>query len=624
MLVKRYVSVCNRFVNFIEKSTDSSGFFLVELSFEAFVMDTERDIVRIEKLQDASQFTTWKFQVRVALNARDIYAVVSGDEVKPDPAAEGATAAASSTASTAIATWNRRDAKAQNIIVSSLGERVISHVIDCETSRAMWLKLISIYEQSNEFSKSQLQQQFFSYAKEPADDMATYISKMEVLVHRMRNANVAIDDSMIITKLLTALPQEYRHFASAWDSFAPTSQTLITLKSRLMIEEQRMKTNDSAEKAVAFVAKGGSKQKQKAGKCFSCGRKGHWKSQCPEKSSSEAKSTEEKTFFARGDVAFICVDVHDRESIDAFVLDSAATKHMCKKREWFNDYIELKRPEHITIGNGEKIQAIGRGNIGVKSFDGKQWIDATLYNVLYVPKLHRNLFSSIKATDKGCKIHSDNRKCEVVKGGSIVAVGVRNSGLYYMQFKVKQPEKPRQFAVIEIESSVLVESNKAASENIESNSIVVDKSNEHNHTRNDDTSKLSTSAAVSIEPHDEAIKSDDASSTYTTASQSSTYNTASDDDSKESDDKQTNKQQQSVLPEQHKQSVSSGSKKILDRRKSIVCDVMQENVIDSRLRKPQATIHEKRKESDEKDDNGDTAFIAIVDESKTKKKKHKE
>lgn len=545
--------------------------------------------MRIDKLQDAAQFTSWKFQVRIALNAREIYGVVSGTEVKPEAAATTAGATAITAANTAITDWNNKDARAQNIIVSTLGDRAIAHVMDCATASAMWQKLITIYEQTNEFSKSQLQQQFFSFAKEPADDMATFISKMDVLVHRMRNATVAIEDSMIITRLITALPQEYRHFVSAWDSVVETSKTLENLKGRLMIEEQRMKTGESIGQDVAFVAHRGSNQKR--GKCYSCGRKGHYKNECPDKSSKEAK-----TFFAKSDVAFICVDVHDKDDIEAFVLDSAASKHLCNKREWFNDYVELKQPREITVGNGEKIYAIGRGNIGIKSFNGENWIDATMHGVLYVPKLHRNLFSSLQATDMGCDIRSNKKTCELVKDGNIVAVGVRNRNLYCMQFKVKQPEKPRQFAIIEIENKHLVVERETTtlSENDAPNSIV----------------------SESIEKA--AVQTDDAStsSTYTTASErkeSDEEESASEhkeSDEEESLSEHTDKLEQSVLQPQQKPA------KRTDRRLSTVCDVMPENMIDKRLRGA-------KNMGEANDRNDDTAFVAIVEEPKKKKKRNR-
>lgn len=141
----------------------------------------ESDTLKLEKLHEASQFTGWKFQVRVALVAREMFGIVGGTEKKPEPAATGATAAVVEAADKLISDWNKKDAKAQSIIVSALGSKTIVHVINCSTSSEMWQKLISVYEQTTEIGKSQLQQKFFSFSKDPSYDMATHISKMELI-----------------------------------------------------------------------------------------------------------------------------------------------------------------------------------------------------------------------------------------------------------------------------------------------------------------------------------------------------------------------------------------------------------------------------------------------------------
>lgn len=467
--------------------------------------------------------------------------------------------------------------------------------------------------------------------------MATHISKLNKLVLQLRNTGVNIDESMVITRILTTLPFEYRHFSSSWESSAQAERTLINLTNRLLAEETRMLSYEVNEShGVAMISREKwSKSKKKPGKCFSCGRRGHWKNECVEKSpKAEAHSTEAQSLLAvNDDVALICEEKCGKIDSDSFVLDSAASQHLCYKREWFNDYVELKQPRKFTIGNGEEICAIGGGNIKVKSFNGKNWIDATIY-ALYAPKLYRNLFSSLSALDKGCEFRSNRSKCEFTKGGSIVAVGVRSGKLFSMQFHVKQPEKQQRYAFIEIENGDSIEANKttATSQNITLKSVVCDKSNETTHTqddkknetddeinsavsgtasidetheqrqthelKNDETSKVSTSSATAGNdslntPSVEVAKVDDASKSSNSGSVSSDNNKAS--DKKCELPKQAGAQQQQS--QRHRR-----DNKIKDRRKSAVCDVLAENIVGSRLRNVMETVRGEDK-NDGSDDN---------------------
>lgn len=187
-----------------------NNYFIVFFRLEICSMETET--VRIEKLQEASQYAVWKFQVQVVLNASEIFDVVSGDETKPENPATDATATEKTAAVKAISDWKKKDAKAQKIIVTSLSQKMVLHVLTCKSGHEMWQKLQSVFEQRTTVGKQHLQQQFFSFQKDPADDMATHVSKMESLVHQMRELNITIDNDMVITKLCDTLPADYKHF----------------------------------------------------------------------------------------------------------------------------------------------------------------------------------------------------------------------------------------------------------------------------------------------------------------------------------------------------------------------------------------------------------------------------
>lgn len=408
----------------------------------------ETEVIQIEKLQQQSQWTAWRFTVRITLLAGEIFDVVSGDAVKPVSAGASADAAATADANKKIAEWNKKDARAQKIIATSLGERAKIHVYQCLTSKAMWDKLHSVYEQKNESGKHLLQQKFFSFVKEKSDDIVTHISKLETIVQQLRDLGVVIDDNMVITKILMTLPDEYRYFVSAWESTAKNLQTIENLTNRLMIEESRTSTKAACEPAEAFFSrqKAGKfkRQEKKPGVCYQCGGNGHWKRDC--KGKSETKKAGERRFTAKGSSSKNDGSGSDGSKgffsgvgsapSDAWYLDSGATDHICKHREWFSNYTKLDLQREITLANGTKTYGIGRGDIEILSYDGKRWLQRKLLGVLHVPDSYTNLFSSTKAMDKGHTCRSSSDLFELLDGNRVIATGTRSGGLFKMVFRV--------------------------------------------------------------------------------------------------------------------------------------------------------------------------------------------
>lgn len=72
-------------------------------------------------------------------------------------------------------------------------------------------------------------------------DMAGFISQIEEIVKQRKDLDANIPDSMVVTKILMSLPPSFNYFHSAWESTAEANQTLEHLRTRLMIEEKRMK-----------------------------------------------------------------------------------------------------------------------------------------------------------------------------------------------------------------------------------------------------------------------------------------------------------------------------------------------------------------------------------------------
>ena len=126
------------------------------------------------------------------------------------------------------------------------------------------------------------------------DDISTHIAKLEDTAHRLKLMGEEISDSMMITKILMTLPENFRHFVSAWESAPAGERTLDNLKARLVTEESRITIREvksgnalasntqrvKSKRGRGGTSRGASNGSSKPGKCYVCGEAGHWARDC--------------------------------------------------------------------------------------------------------------------------------------------------------------------------------------------------------------------------------------------------------------------------------------------------------------------------------------------------------
>lgn len=385
---------------------------------------------------DGKDFYLWKFQMKIFLLGQELWGYVDGSIAKPAEAAPAAE-------------WTKKDHRAMMFLTQALARSQLSYVVNCDTAKDIWDRLSSIHEQKDKSSIHMVQAQFYEYRKDPKDDIATHITKVESLARRLKDLGEEQKESAIITKILCSLPSSYRGLLSAWDSTPVAEQTLAKLTARLLKEQEIDRKMDSMtvseEKNEALIA-GHNKwkrQQNKTGKqkftgtCNHCKKSGHKEQDCwskhPEKRNNRSSGTA-ATAAAGEDSALIADDAVDKSEI--WIADSGASEHMSSQLELFSSFEPIASGTMpIRAANKSIMQCEGKGMINLRSNVGKKWEHVTLRNVLYVPDLGRNLFSISSASRNGATVLMSDQGCEVVKGKKVVAVGVLINRLYRLQMR---------------------------------------------------------------------------------------------------------------------------------------------------------------------------------------------
>src|SRR5271170_7567026 len=150
--------------------------------------NTELETYKVEPLKGSANYRTWKFSIRMVLQARDLWEVVSGEEVKPGE-------------ETAALAWEKKERKALAIIALALSAAEKEHIIECTAPKAAWDILEKLYEGKGRNRKFMLLQELFR--------MSMGSEKMDSYLRGVRERMSEL--STIGLKLEDGLPERYRY-----------------------------------------------------------------------------------------------------------------------------------------------------------------------------------------------------------------------------------------------------------------------------------------------------------------------------------------------------------------------------------------------------------------------------
>ena len=132
-----------------------------------------------------------KLQIEALLTKNDLWEYISGQKVKPEPAAADGNAL--------IEAWTIAYRKARSDLILSIYPLELSQIRGCETSRAIWLKLESIYASKEPARKATLSKLIHQRMQ---DSGGMKENKFFDAIDKLEGMNIQINGDLLIIMLL--------------------------------------------------------------------------------------------------------------------------------------------------------------------------------------------------------------------------------------------------------------------------------------------------------------------------------------------------------------------------------------------------------------------------------------
>jgi hypothetical protein len=253
-------------------------------------MTNDSFAARFSRLND-SNYAEWALRMEAVLVRAGLWAMIdiAVDETNTD---------ASTIASEIEDAKKKRSAEKMNEAHAEIILRVedgqLAHCMRSTDPREIWHTLESVHRAAGFATSLALRRKFLTAKKTSTQTMQAWLGQVQALAFRLQQAGIVISDQDKILALTMGLPPAYDAVIINFDSTPSDQLTLNHVIARLLNEEVRQIASnpdvpeDNIDEAMAATPGGKARRSRQAGNnaditCFFCDKKGHYKSECPDK-----------------------------------------------------------------------------------------------------------------------------------------------------------------------------------------------------------------------------------------------------------------------------------------------------------------------------------------------------
>ena len=345
---------------------------------------------------NGSNYPTWKVQCCMALMKDSLWSLIDGTEnVPPQTEAEK------------YAKYVAKKNKALAIVVLSIEPSLLYLLGDPQDPVVVWEKLAAQFQKKTWANKLALRRKLYSLRLKERQSVQQHIKEMTEVFEEPSIVGDPIKEEDRVVHLLASLPPSFDVLVTALEASEDVPK-MEMVTERLLREEIKLKEKGACGgTAHDMKALTSTQRPRKKGPiCNDCGKVGHIKRNCCDLQ----RKKEEVSYRGKQQKAYSTVERHQSSEQDSdsdvvalvvheialssadknigWIIDSGATCHMCNDVDAFTEYVRLKQPQEISLGDGHLVKATGKGTVLLKIAIGQNQIQrCELKDVLFVPEL---------------------------------------------------------------------------------------------------------------------------------------------------------------------------------------------------------------------------------------------
>nr|GEV86062.1 zinc finger, CCHC-type [Tanacetum cinerariifolium] len=322
--------------------------------------------------------------------------------------------------------WENDDYICRGHKLNGMSNSCFDIYTNVESAKELWDSLESKYMAEDSSSKKFPVSNFNNYKMVDSRPVMEQYNELIRILGQYTQHGLKMDESISVSSIIDKLPPSWKDFKHTL-KHGKDDLSMVQLGSHLRIEES-LRVQDS-NKGKGKEVGGPSVNMTEDG-----GKNKHHKQNKGKKRSNENNSgsrSNKKPKMNVGSVVRLVTSKGIAEVVDAFAwwIDSSATTHVCKDFCWFKTYEPVEYGSVLYMGDDHFAHVHGKGSVALEFSFGKT---ITLFNVLYVPKLRKNLVSGPMLNKCGYKQVYESDKYILSKSGVFVGFGYYNNGMFML------------------------------------------------------------------------------------------------------------------------------------------------------------------------------------------------